>query len=59
MVNQQYQSNIINNQFAIEGADYQPIYIMSNGNKTKELAISIDFSKELWDKMKQNINYYL
>ena len=31
----QYQSNIINNQFAIEGVDYQPIEIMSNGNKTK------------------------
>ena len=42
-----YQSNIINNEFSIEGVDYQPIDIVSNGNKTKEFAISIDFAKEL------------
>ena len=42
-----YQTNIVNNDFAVENVDYQPIDIMSNGNETKNFAISIDFAKEL------------
>src|SRR5574344_1738628 len=42
-----YQTNIINNEFAIENVDYQTIDIMSNGNESKDFAISIDFAKEL------------
>lgn len=42
-----HQTNIINNEFAIENIDYQTIDIMSNGNESKDFAISIDFAKEL------------
>lgn len=42
-----YTKNIINNEFAEEGIDYQTFDIMSNGNATKEFALSIDFAKEL------------
>lgn len=42
-----YTTNIINNDFAEEGIDYQTFDTMSNGNATKEFALSIDFAKEL------------
>lgn len=42
-----YTTNIINNDFAEEGIDYQTFDIVSNGNATKEFALSIDFAKEL------------
>lgn len=42
-----YTKNIINNDYAEEGVDYQTFDIVSNGNATKEFALSIDFAKEL------------
>lgn len=42
-----YTTNIVNNDFAEEGIDYQTFDIVSNGNATKEFALSIDFAKEL------------
>lgn len=42
-----YQSNIINEDLFIENIDYQTIDIMSNGNPTKDFAISIDMAKEI------------
>ena len=42
-----YQTNIINNKFAVENIDYQTLDTVSNGNHTKEFAITIDFAKEL------------
>lgn len=42
-----YNKNIIKNDFAEEGIDYQTFDTMSNGNSTKDFALSIDFAKEL------------
>lgn len=39
--------NIIDNGFAFESVDYQALDIMSNGNKTTDYALSIDFAKKL------------
>lgn len=39
--------NIINNEYALEGHDYQTFDIMSKGNPTKDFALSIDFAKKL------------
>ena len=42
-----YQTNIINNKFAVENIDYQTLDTMSNGNMTKDFAITISFAKEI------------
>lgn len=42
-----YVKNIENNDFAIEGVDYQTFDIMSNGNPTKDFALALGFAKEL------------
>ena len=42
-----YQTNIINNKFAIENIDYQTIDTVSNGNITKDFATTISFAKEI------------
>lgn len=45
-----YKKNIIENEFAVENADYVPLDIMSssnNGIMTKDFALSIDFAKKL------------
>ena len=42
-----YQTNIINDKFAVENVDYQTLDIMSNGNMTKDFAITISFAKEI------------
>ena len=47
-----YQKNIENNEFAFESVDYQTLFIMKNGNETKDFALSIDFAKKL--SMKAN-----
>lgn len=39
--------NIEKNEFALEGVDYEGFVIMTNGNKTTDYALSIDFSKKL------------
>ena len=42
-----YQTNIINNEYAEVNVDYEALDTVSNGNHTKEFAITIDFAKEL------------
>ena len=42
-----YQKNIENNEFAFESVDYQTLFIMKNGNETKDFALTIDFAKKL------------
>ena len=42
-----YRKNILDNEFAIENADYQGFDTMSNGNETKDFAITVDFAKRL------------
>ncbi|MCZ2084784.1 MAG: phage antirepressor KilAC domain-containing protein [Flavobacteriales bacterium] len=42
-----YQKNIMQNDFAIEYSDYQTIDLVSNGNPTKDFALSLDFAKRL------------
>src|SRR5690606_30972796 len=42
-----YQKNIIKNDFAIEGVDFQTFDIVSNGNQTKDFALTVDFAKRL------------
>lgn len=42
-----YQTNIINNKFAVENIDYQTLDTVSNGNMTKDFAITISFAKEI------------
>ena len=42
-----YQTNINKNEFAVENEDYQTLDIMSNGNITKDFALTIDFAKEI------------
>ena len=42
-----YQTNIENNEFAVKNVDYQTLDIMSNGNSTKDFALTIDFAKEI------------
>ena len=42
-----YQTNILNNEYAEINVDYETLDIVSNGNHTKEFAITIDFAKEL------------
>lgn len=39
--------NILENPFAIENEDFVPLDMMSNGNPTKDYAITIDFAKKL------------
>lgn len=39
--------NIEKNQFAIEGIDYYTLDIMSNGNETKDYALTIEFAKRI------------
>lgn len=59
-----YTTNIINNEFAEEGIDYQTFDTVSNGNPTKDFALSIDFAKELSmlarnEKGKQARRYFI
>lgn len=42
-----YEKNISKNEFAIENFDYQTLDIMSNGNATKDFALTIDFATKL------------
>lgn len=42
-----YKKNIQGNDFAIEGIDYQTFDIMSNGNETKDFALTLDFAKNI------------
>lgn len=42
-----YEKNIIKNTFAIENQDWEGFDIMSNGNETKDFALSLDFAKRL------------
>ncbi|MFC5046912.1 antA/AntB antirepressor family protein [Aquimarina hainanensis] len=42
-----YTKNIVNDDFFEENTDYQTLDIMSNGNATKDFALSIDMAKEL------------
>ena len=42
-----YQTNILNNEYAEANVDYEAFDTVSNGNHTKEFAITIDFAKEL------------
>lgn len=42
-----YTTNIVNNDYAEEGVDYQTFDMTSNGNMTKDFALSMDFAKEL------------
>lgn len=42
-----YTTNIVNNDYAEEGVDYQTFDITSKGNITKDFALSMDFAKEL------------
>lgn len=42
-----YRKNILDNEFAIENADYQGFDTMSNGNETKDFVITVDFAKRL------------
>lgn len=42
-----YKQNIENNQFAIEGTDWEGFDTMSSGNPTKDFTITIDFAKRL------------
>lgn len=42
-----YEKNIINNPFAIEIQDWEGFDIVSNGNPTKDFALSLDFAKRL------------
>src|SRR5690606_17054413 len=42
-----YQQNIINEDYFVEGADYVAFDIVSNGNPTKDFALSLDMAKEL------------
>ena len=42
-----YAKNIFGNKFAIESEDYVTVDIKSNGNLTKDFALTIDFAKKL------------
>lgn len=42
-----YKKNIVENPFAEEGKDFITFDIMSNGNKTKDFEITIDFAKKI------------
>ncbi len=47
-----YKKNIQNNEFAFENVDYAGFDIVSNGNQSKDFALTIDFAKKL--SMKAN-----
>lgn len=42
-----YKKNIVDDEFFVEGVDYQTFDIVSNGNTTKDFEITIDFAKEI------------
>jgi anti-repressor protein len=42
-----YKTNIVDNPFGIEGVDYEGFDMMSNGNLTKNFALTLDFAKKL------------
>lgn len=42
-----FKKNIIDNQFAFENEDWISIDIVSNGNETKDFALTLDFSKRI------------
>ncbi len=59
-----YKKNIEDNDFAIEMVDYEGFDRMSNGNITKDFAITIDFAKKLsmmakTEKGEEARNYFL
>lgn len=59
-----YNSNIIKDDFFTENFDYQTLDIMSNGNPTKDFAITIQMAKELsmlarTEKGKQARKYFI
>ncbi len=56
--------NIEKNQFAFQNTDWEGLVIMTNGNETKDYALSLDFSKRLsmmarTEKGEQARNYFL
>lgn len=59
-----YKTNILDNQFAVDGVDYDGFDMMSNGNPVREFAISIDFAKKIammakTEKGEQARNYFI
>lgn len=42
-----YRKNIEENEFSLEGVDYQTLTLSVNGNETKDFALCIDFAKKL------------
>lgn len=59
-----YNKNILSDDFFVYGNDYVTLDIMSNGNKTKDFAISLDMAKELCmlarnEKGKQARQYFI
>lgn len=42
-----YTKNIIKNPYAIEGEDWKGFVMMTNGNKTMDFTITLDFAKKL------------
>lgn len=42
-----YRKNIENNEFAFENVDYQTFVLSTNGNETKDFALSIEFAKKI------------
>lgn len=59
-----YQKNIESNEFALENTDYQTLFIMKNGNETKDFALTIDFAKKIsmmarTDKGEEARQYFL
>lgn len=59
-----YESNILNEAFFEENVDYEALDIMSNGNPTKDFALTIEMAKELsmlarTDKGKQARQYFI
>lgn len=59
-----YRRNILLNDFAFELVDYQQLDIVSNGNTTKDFAITIDFAKKIsmmarTEKGEEARNYFI
>ena len=54
-----YKHNIEENDFFIEGQDFQGFFIMKNGNETKDFWISIDMAKHLAMSQKTQKSFML